>query len=195
MTASMQNDTELWQLARQDNRAAYEVLYRRYMELLFIEIYKRILHKKDAEDLTQDIFLTLWERRLDIVLEGRFFSYLYRTAQNRVLNYFRDRKIPAAHLDLWENLPEDTTSFIAAPVAFEAAAQADMEQLVEEARQKLPLKMRQVYELRYEQNMTTVEISEQLVISPNTVRNHLKEVRKRFTSAIKRSSFFLLSLL
>ncbi|MCW3467621.1 RNA polymerase sigma factor [Chitinophaga nivalis] len=195
MTADMQNDTELWQLARENNRNAYEMLYRRYMKLLFVTIHKRIPNKKDAEDLTQDIFLTLWEKRKDIILEGRFFSYIYRTAQNRVLNYFRDNKIPAQYLEIWENLSEDTTHFITAPVVFEAAELLDMEQLVEEARQRLPFKMRQVYELRYEQHLTTVEISEQLVISPNTVRNHLKEVRKRFTSAIKKSSFFLLSLL
>lgn len=186
MTAGNQNDTELWQRARQDDRAAYEMLYRRYMELLYVEIHKRILHKKDAEDLTQDIFLTLWEKRLNIVLEGRFFSYLYRTAQNRVLNYFRDKKIPAEHLEAWEMLPEQ-------PVPFEATELLNMELLVEEERLKLPPKMRQVYELRYEQNMTNQEISEHLVISPNTVRNHLKEVRKRFTSVIKKIPFLLLS--
>jgi RNA polymerase sigma-70 factor (ECF subfamily) len=102
------------------------------------------------------------------------------------LNYFRDKKIPPEHLEAWETLPEQ-------PVPFEAAELLNMELLVEEERLKLPPKMRQVYELRYEQNMTNQEISEHLVISPNTVRNHLKEVRKRFTSAIKKIPFLLLS--
>jgi RNA polymerase sigma-70 factor (ECF subfamily) len=187
MTAGNRNDTELWELTRNDNRAAYEMLYRRYMKLVFAEIHKRILHQKDAEDLTQNIFLTLWEKRYQIELEGRFFSYLYRMIQNRVLNYFRDKTVPAAHLDAWE----DTLMNAGQPIPFKTAELVDMELLIEEERSKLPPKMREVFELRYEKNMNNQEISEHLVISPNTVRNHLKEVRKRFTNAIRKTSFFL----
>jgi RNA polymerase sigma-70 factor (ECF subfamily) len=185
---------ELWQLVRQGDRAAYEVLYRRYMELLFVEIHKRIRSKTEAEDITQDVFLSLCERRTDLVLEGRLFSYLYKMAQNKVFRYFRDKKIPAGYVEAWETLTEETASLVELPLDFKEADLRDMEFLVETERQKLPLKMREVYELRYEQKMTSQEISEKLVISPNTVRNHLKEVRKRFSSAIKKKSFFLFSL-
>lgn len=194
MTTNIRNDMELWQLVRQGDRAAYEVLYRRYMELLFVEIHKRIRSKTEAEDITQDVFLSLWERRTDLVLEVRLFSYLYKMAQNRVFRYFRDKKIPAGYVEAWGTLTEETASLVELPLDFKEADLRDMEFLVETERQKLPLKMREVYELRYEQKMTSQEISEKLVISPNTVRNHLKEVRKRFSSAIKKKSFFLFSL-
>lgn len=194
MATNIQNDIELWQLVRQGDRAAYEVLYLRYMELLFVEIHRRIRSKTEAEDITQDVFLSLWEKRTDLVLEGRLFSYLYKMAQNKVFRYFRDRKIPPEYIEAWEALAEDTTSLVEQPLPFKEADLLDMEFLVEAERQKLPLKMREVYELRYEQKMTSQEISEKLVISPNTVRNHLKEVRKRFSGAIKKASFFLFSL-
>lgn len=194
MATNIQNDIELWQLVRQGDRAAYEVLYLRYMELLFVEIHRRIRSKTEAEDITQDVFLSLWEKRTDLVLEGRLFSYLYKMAQNKVFRYFRDRKIPPEYIEAWEALAEDTTSLVEQPLPFKEADLLDMEFLVEAERQRLPLKMREVYELRYEQKMTSQEISEKLVISPNTVRNHLKEVRKRFSGAIKKASFFLFSL-
>lgn len=191
MTRSIQNDTELWQLVKQDDRAAFEVLYKRYMELLFVEIHKRIGDRTEAEDITQEIFLSLWEKRMNIVLEGRLFSYLYKMAQNQVFKHFRNKKLPAAYVEAWETLAED---FVEQPLPFKEAELLDMEFLVEAARQKLPLKMREVYELRYEQKMTPQEISDKLIISPNTVRNHLKEVRKRFNGAIKKTSFFFFSL-
>jgi RNA polymerase sigma-70 factor (ECF subfamily) len=192
MATDLQNDTALWQLVQQDDRAAYQVLYLRYMELVFAEIQKRIRHQTDAEDLTQDIFLTLWEKRYSIVLEGRFFSYLYRTAQNRVMNYFRDKKIPVDHLEAWVQLSDSTDAFAEQSVAFQQTDLVHLERLVETAHQQLPLKMRQVYELRYEQHLTAAEISAQLVISPNTVRNHLKAVRKRFTLVLKKATLFFL---
>lgn len=195
MSTRIQNDTELWQLVRQGDRAAYEVLYRRYMDVVFVEVHKRIREKMEAEDITQDVFLSIWEKRMDIALEGRFYSYLYRAAQNRVLNFFRDKKIPATYLEAWETLPEDMAALAESPVVFNEAELLDLEFLVEEERQNLPLKMRQVYELRYEQQMSPSDIADKLAISPNTVRNHLKEVRKRFSGAIRKTSFFFFSLL
>ena len=188
------DDTTLWQLVRQDNHAAYKVLYQRYAGLLFAEIDKRIGDKTVAEDITQDIFLSLWEKRMNLVPQGRLFSYLYRMAQNQVFRYFRDKKLPAAYVEAWETLADDTVNLAEQPLAFKETELLDMELLLQSERRKLPLKMREVYALRYEQEMTANEIAEKLVISPNTVRNHLKEVQRRFAGAIKKASLFLGSL-
>ncbi len=66
----------------------------------------------------------------------------------------------------------------------------ELESLLEDEKQRLPRKMREVYELRYEKEMSDEEISGHLVISPHTVRNHLKEVRRRLTVAVRKASFF-----
>lgn len=195
MATDITNDSELWQLVKQDDRIAYEQLYRRYVALLYAEVFKRIRHQTDAEDIVQDIFLSLWEKRARVELKGRLFSYLYGMAQNKVFNYYRDKKIPVDYLEIWETLPEVHAALVEQPAAFREAELATMETLIEAERRNLPPRMRQVYELRYEKEMSPQEIAEQLILSPNTVRNHLKEVRKRFMGAIKKTSFFLVSLL
>lgn len=189
------DDATLWELVRQGNHAAYKVLYQRYAGLLFAEIDKRIRDKTAAEDIMQDIFLSLWEKRVSLVPEGRLFSYLYRMAQNQVFRYFRDKKLPAPYVEAWETLADNTASLAEQSLAFKEAELLDMELLLKSERRKLPLKMREVYALRYEEEMNANEIAEKLVISPNTVRNHLKEVKRRLAGAIKKASFFLFSLL
>ena len=62
-------DTELWELVKQDNREAFELLYRRHMRALYATIYKGALSKADAEDILQEVFLDV----------GRYlFFFLFR---------------------------------------------------------------------------------------------------------------------
>jgi RNA polymerase sigma-70 factor (ECF subfamily) len=189
MQGQAPTDSELWKLVQDDKPEAYGLLYRRYMELIFVEIHKRVESRADAEDLTQDLFQSIWEKRHSIQIEGRFFSYLWRSAQNRTLNYFRDRKIPASLLATWAGLEAAAESLSEEPQYFESDPQKGMQALIEKERSLLPLRMRQVYELRYEKELPVDEIASRLLISSNTVHNHLKALRRRFADALKKASF------
>lgn len=192
---TQQPDIELWQQVRESSTEAYEALYFRYMPVVFAEIQRRVKLNAEAEDLTQEIFLTLWEKRQEIQIEGRFFSYLFRMARNKVLNYFRDRKIPYEYLEAWENLAEQKVLLTHLPEAFRMDMLEHMERTMEEEREKLPPKMRQAYELRYEQQLTDKAIAQQLNISPHTLRNQLNEIRRRFGNALRKAAMMLSTLL
>ena len=191
MAANVQTDDELWLLVKQGNHAAFEQLYLRYLKPVFTEINKRIHDREQAEDLTQEVFLALWEKRATSNPQGSLYPYVYGMAVNKVFNYFRSNKIPTNFIEDWETLPEDLAQLSELPQAFKAAEVIEMEGLLDQERESLPHKMRHVYELRYEQQLSITEISQSLSISPNTVHNHLKEVRKRFTTVLRKSSFLL----
>jgi RNA polymerase sigma factor (sigma-70 family) len=191
MAKHTQTDDELWVQVREDRHEAFERLYFRYLKPIFTEIHKRILDRDEAEDLTQEVFLTLWEKRATIQPRGAFYPYVYGMAVNRVLNYFRRNKIPSSFIKAWETLPEDLAQLSELPEAFKNDEALEMEQLLKEERDNLPQKMRKVYDLRYEKKLSIAEIASDLSISPNTVHNHLKEVRKRFTQSLQKSSFLL----
>lgn len=187
-------DTELWKLVQNNHRDAYGILYRRYMELIFVEIHKRVESRADAEDLTQELFQHIWEKRSSIDIHSKFFSYLWRSAQNRILNYYRDKKIPASMLETWIALPDTVSCLAEVPDYFEQSYADTMQSVLDQERLLLPDKMKQVYILRYEQELPVEEIAKQLYISSNTVHNHLKAMRKRFAEALRKASF-LFSLL
>ncbi|HEK22398.1 MAG TPA: sigma-70 family RNA polymerase sigma factor [Bacteroidetes bacterium] len=191
MKANVQTDEELWQLIKQDSHSAFETLYLRYLKSVFTEINKRISDRDQAEDITQEVFLSLWEKRMTSNPQGALYPYIYGMAINKVFNYFRSNKIPANFIETWETLPEDLAQLAELPQAFKVAEVTEMEGLLEAERSNLPEKMRRVYEMRYEKRLSIAEIANGLSISPNTVHNHLKEVRKRFTSALRKSSFLL----
>ena len=189
MEANVQTDDELWIRVKQDDSSAFAKLYLRYLNPVFTEIHKRIRDRDQAEDLTQEVFLSLWEKRASSNPIGSLYPYVYGMAVNKVFNYYRANKIPANFIDSWDSLPEDLAQLTELPDAFKAAEIIEMESLLKQEHESLPDKMRRVYELRYEKQLSISEIAEGLSISPNTVHNHLKEVRRRFRVALRKSSF------
>ncbi|MET6998241.1 RNA polymerase sigma factor [Chitinophaga defluvii] len=186
-------DKELWELSKQGNKVAYSLLYKQYVQLVVSEINKRINNRIDAEDLTQEIFLTLWEKRTTVEIENRVYSYLYGMVQYTVFNYFRNKKIQSKQLRIWQTLLDD--NIIQLPeAAGRLSSINNMECILNEEHSRLPQKMRTIYELRYIKKKSIEWISQDLNISPNTVRNHLKEARKRFSLALKKSFFLLFFL-
>jgi len=187
----LHSDQELWHLLQRGDRKAFEMLYHRYARLLFHEISKRIDSLEKVEDLVQDIFLSLWEKRASYQPHGDIYPYLYGMAVNRVLNYYRSSRIQPQFVALWDNLSEDQFELAESPVAFQRAQYEELETLVQQAISSLPPRMRQVYELRYEKNKTINEVSSILSTSPNTIHNQLKAIRKRFIDSLQNTSFLL----
>jgi len=59
----LMSDHELFELSRQDDTKAYEVLYHRHWPRLIDVAYRRLFSKQKAEDLVQDLFLNIWQRK------------------------------------------------------------------------------------------------------------------------------------
>lgn len=70
-------DLELWEQVRHNDPDAFETLYRRYMRVLLAAIYKWTENQAIAEDILQEVFLDVWERRASIQIRGQLFQYLY----------------------------------------------------------------------------------------------------------------------
>lgn len=185
------SDQQLWHLLKTGDRLAFEMIYRRYVRSLYREISKRINNLDIAEDLTQDIFLTLWEKREAYQPKGDIFPYLYGMAMNRVLNYYRKNKVQPKFIEIWENLSDDLSDASEPSAAFRHTQSEEMESLVADTISSLPTRMLQVYQLRYEKELSVAEIAKTLSTSPNTVHNQLKTIRKRVSEALKNTSYLL----
>jgi RNA polymerase sigma-70 factor (ECF subfamily) len=174
------------------DRRAFETIYRRYVSVLYQEIRKRISDLNAVEDLIQDIFLSLWEKREVYQPKGKIFPYLYGMAINRVLNYYRSNKVQPHLVEIWENMPEGIASMEELPTPFQQAHSEELESLLSIAVSTLPARMWQVYTLRYENNKSVSEIASILSTSPHTIQNQLKSIRKRVSEALKHTSYFFL---
>ena len=183
------SDKELWQLVTQeDNTAAFEQLYRRYMHVLMAAIYKWTEDSAEAEDILQEVFLDLWEKRRHIKLKNEIFSYLYSITRYMIFDRLRAKKLSDRQLQAWFSVSGEAAELT---VAFREDELEKKEIIVSSELAQLPAQMKRVYLLSAEQGKSIREISEELLVSPYTVKNHLQKIRKRLrNAALRMSSFF-----
>ena len=185
------SDRELWRLITQEGDAsAFEQLYRRYMRVLMAAIYKWSADNAEAEDILQEVFLDLWEKRKQIIIKNEIFPYLYSITRYKIFDRLREKKLSDRQLRAWHSLSGEADVLT---VAFREEELENKEVLVSTELAQLPAQMKRVYLLSAEQGKSIREISEELLVSPYTVKNHLQKIRKRLRSAaIRLTSFFLI---
>jgi RNA polymerase sigma-70 factor (ECF subfamily) len=102
----------------------------------------------------------------------------------------REKKLSEKQVQAWTQLMQEDAVLTA---AFREEELESREALVSSELEQLPAQMKRVYLLSAEQGKSIREISEELLVSPYTVKNHLQKIRKRLrTAAVKLSAFFLL---
>lgn len=87
------SDLDLVNLARNGDKSAYGCLYERYIDQIYRYIYYRVSNQKDAEDLTEMVFLKTFEKiQNKSSLIENFQAWIYRSAQNLVIDHYRTSK-------------------------------------------------------------------------------------------------------
>ena len=162
------HEKELLSSLQLGNEDAFEQLYRIYSLQIFRKILSLVKEEEIAEELLQDVFLRIWEKRESIDPEKSFRSYLYCIAQNLVTDLFRraayDRKLldhlVVATTELYNPI-EDRLDLI------------DGETVLQQALNSLSPQRRKIYMLSKIDGKSYKEISSLLGISTSTINDHV----------------------
>lgn len=175
---SQQEKTEkIWTRAiRGGDAAAFERLFRAYFNSLIAYARRYIQDTTIAEDIIQDVFVNVWNRRKQLDPDKSIKSYLYASVKNRALNHLRrlesDRKYHTSETLL--------TAIDLSPE--EKWHRTVLVRSIESAVNQLPKKCREVFILSKYHQLTYKEIAQVLGLSVNTVETQmvraLKVVRK-----------------
>lgn len=124
----------------------------------------RILRNRDtAEDIVQEVFIKIWQKRDEIKIESTLKGYLFKAVANAALNELQRIKKFQYHTEIKEDqLPSVD------PVSHESD-QGFLEQKIQEALDDLPPKCKVIFTLSRYENLKYKEIAEQLDISVKTV--------------------------
>ncbi|QJB37211.1 RNA polymerase sigma-70 factor [Chitinophaga oryzae] len=162
-----------------NDRAAFDELYHRYWEQLYMAAYARLQQEADAKDCLQEVFVALWHKRRELRIEGPLGPYLHVALKYRVLNHLRSHLNYQKHLDIFSAIP---------PAIFDRAddrlALAEIQQIIAQTVAALPEKTRQVYILSRQEQLSVREMADQLGVSQQTVKNQLTTALKRLKDAL-----------
>ncbi|MDR3262414.1 MAG: RNA polymerase sigma-70 factor [Tannerella sp.] len=166
------------------NHDAFKLLFIKYFPKVKYFIAHLIKSEAIAEELAQDVFLKIWERRDKLSAVQSFSSYIYRMARNTSLNHLE-------HVYIEETCLKDYREEMDFSVEEELYAK-ETERLEQLTVSHMPPQRKAVYEMSRMQGLSNDEIAHRLNISKKTVENHLnlalKEIRKALSLL---ATFFL----
>ncbi|MDX2967887.1 RNA polymerase sigma factor [Kribbella solani] len=165
--------------ARDRDPAAFELLVRRYQRRIYT-LCLRMLNgaNGDAEDLTQETFVTAWRRLPEIQNDAAFGGWLYRTATNKCLTVLQRRR-PTVDLDD-HHPPADVDSDPARTAGTSAAMSA-----LSEALRQLPPQQRACWLLREVHGRSYQEIADLVGTTPTAVRGRIARARAELAEVMK----------
>lgn len=166
------SDWELMSLITGDDSKAFEEVYRRYKSPLYSHAYKMLNDREEAQDALHDVFAALWSKRYSIVLESNLSAYLYKAVRYRILNIIARKKRGSHYLTSLAHFIEHGEN-----VTESLVMRNEMGNLIEREIALLPPKMREVFKMNVEENLSYVEIAETLGISDKTVRKQVYNAR------------------
>lgn len=164
-----ESDDDLTLLIKQDKMGAFTEIYRRYWAGLYNSAYKRLHNHEACEEIVQDLFIKLWEKRNALVLTTGLGSYLYTAIKYSVIDHYRKQLVRENFLQMNGLTMQVDNS------TEESIFLNDLMQHLEKVISSLPVKCRSVYRLSRIEHKTNKEIAIILNISEKTVEGHLSK--------------------
>ncbi len=176
-------DAELVARARGGEYAAYEELVRRYQRRVYTLAYNMTGHKEDAEDMVQEVFVKAYRSLDGFKGDSSFYTWIYRIAVNRTINFLKKRKRKAGDVSL-----DDVDQAIERDPAFvelrtrETPVRditiSELQKKLNAALQTLSEKHRSVVVMHDIQGMPHEEIARIMKCSVGTIRSRLFYARQ-----------------
>jgi len=166
-------DEELASLLTEGDREAFAEIYHRYWKLIYAHVYKMLRDEEDSKDIVQEVFGNLWIKTESIKHNTNIAGLLYTSARNRVFDLIEKNKVRSDYIG-------EIASFMSDPVNHQVDAidEKRILEILEREIQKLPPKMREIFELSRKDNLSHKEIASKLNISEQTVKKQVQNALK-----------------
>lgn len=165
-------DEQLIKLLKANDEAAFKQIYNRHWKSLFLLALKKVRVKEIAEELVQNIFVGIWQKRKDAEIIN-LEAYLRSSIKYQVINYIDaciSQKRHLRHVSLSSSSVDNTCEN---PLLIHELSAA-----IDHAILQLPQKTQQVFRLSRFENHSVKEISQQMNISEKAVEYHITQSLK-----------------
>jgi len=169
----LENEEEILLQLKQGDAHAFDLIYKHYSFKIYRNILRLVKQEEVAEEILQDVFMRVWEKRESLSVETSFKSYLFRVGHNLVMDLFRraafDRDLLSHIVSISTELYHPTD---------ELMDLKDTQVLLNEAIEALPPQRKKIYLLCKIEGKSYQEVSELLNVSTSTISDHIVKATK-----------------
>jgi RNA polymerase sigma-70 factor (family 1) len=174
-------NSDMYKLTLKEYKSLFDKLYTSLC--LFANNYLKNLEV--SKDIVQEVFIKIWEDKIEFQNENNIKSYLYTSVKNKSLDYLKSKYVKTTeHFSISEMEKLETEPFFLREVVI-----LETSSIIENAIDTLPNKCAQIIKLSIK-DFTNAEIAEELGISVNTVKTQKKIGYKRLKPLLK--DYFIL---
>ncbi len=164
---------------------AFEIVFRALVRPLIGYVFRFVDSRPIAEEIVQDLFLSVWQRRATLELTGgSITAYLFSAAHHRALAHVRRERVASRWRDREEIIVQGQQE--SGVVVRDDVEDAVLAMAVQRAVDLLPARCREVFRLSRRDGLSYAEISARLGISKKTVENHMRLALKSLRARLKR---------
>ncbi|MGX5689156.1 RNA polymerase sigma-70 factor [Arcticibacter tournemirensis] len=182
-------DAELAVLLKGRDHNAFEEVYNRYGHVLYTHALRLTQDSDDAQDILHDLFTVLWDKATELNTNIPLRAYLFKSVKNRVFDLFSRNKVRSEHLRSLQTFIDQGEW-----VTDDLIREKELKKVIEKEISLLPAKMRLVFEMSRNENMSHKQIAEELHLSDKTVKkqvnNAIRILRLKIHSLLVTVLFF-----
>jgi RNA polymerase sigma-70 factor (family 1) len=182
-----QSEQNIIQLIRNGDKEVFRILFDVYYKRLLVYARSYSNENGEAEDIVQDLFFSLWEKRNELVILTSLSSYLFRAVHNRCIQHLRHKKVVEG-FEITQRLRLKEAEVLyqsASDYSFTELHFKEIQNILDKTSSKLPSKTHEIFRLSRESSKTYKEIAEALNIEVKTVEYHISKALKVYYAALK----------
>ncbi len=168
--------------------AEFEEIYLSFYPRLKRFAQEYVINEADAENIVQDVFLDLWERKVFVLSSVNLASYLFTTIKNKCIDFLRHRMVMQNAANKMQEEYE-----LALQMKFQSLeafdehifSNTDMEAVIANAIQSLPEKCRQIFVMNKIEGKKQKTIAKELNLSIHTVESQMAIAYRKLKEILK----------
>lgn len=186
-------DPELWSAIQSDDDQAFRELFEKYWYKLFKTAIKYLGDEHTSLEIVHDIFITIWDRRHQLVITS-FSAYLLTAVRYNCYKYSKTRETDVDKIDASQS-GIDLLLPAAENFALTRYRKDEIFFKLEQCLQPLPARCKEIFILSRKEDLSNDEIAERLRISKRTVENQISQATRFLKSQATMKDFLYISLL
>jgi RNA polymerase sigma-70 factor (ECF subfamily) len=166
-------DVELVALLKEGDQLAYTEIFERYSDLLLRHAFRILADQDEVNDVVQDVFMVLWQKRADLRFRTSLSAFLYVATRNRIFDHLSHQKVVLRYAS-------SISKFMVEGYAItdDQVREKELSVIIEREINCLPEKMRAVFLLNKKEGLSYQQIGVQLHISDQTAKQQVYKALK-----------------